>query len=72
MLVLFAIAIYIACMIFTNEQLSYLGGLPSVVAHALPKAANVNVPFFLDDPVVRNYELLRAVWFKGKSVTKVC
>lgn len=72
MLDVFAIAIYIICMIFTKEQMNYLSELPSVVAHALPKAANANVPFFLNDPVVQNYELLRVVWFQGQSVTQAC
>ena len=52
--------------------MNYLSELPSVVAHALPKAANANVPFFLNDPVVQNYELLRLVWFQGQSVTQAC
>ena len=52
--------------------MNYLSELPSVVAHALPKAANPNVPFFLDDPVVQNYELLRVVWLQGQSVTQAC
>ena len=40
-------------MIFTEKQLQYLAELPSSVAHALPSAPNPDVPFFLDDPVIR-------------------
>lgn len=59
-------------MIFTKQQLRYLAELPSTVAHALPKARNPNVPFFLDDPVIHNYELLRSVWVRGQSITAAC
>ncbi len=42
-------------MLFTQKQMKYLAELPSMVAHALPKAPNHDVPFFIDDPVVHNY-----------------
>lgn len=59
-------------MVFTHEQLKYFAKIPSTVAHALPKATNPEVPFFLNDPVVRNYELLRSVWVERKSVATAC
>jgi hypothetical protein len=60
-------------MLFTEKQLKYLAELPSTVAHALPEARNADVPFFLnDDPVIDNYELLRAVWMEGKSIQAAC
>jgi hypothetical protein len=59
-------------MIFTDKQVQYLAELPSTVAHALPKAQNPDVPFFLNDPVIDNYELLRAVWLEGKSIRAAC
>ncbi len=59
-------------MIFTEKQLQYLAELPSSVAHALPSAPNPDVPFFLDDPVIRNYELLRSVWLGGKTIGAAC
>jgi len=31
-------------MLFTQKQMSYLAELPSMVAHALPKAPNPDVP----------------------------
>ncbi|MBL7212034.1 MAG: helix-turn-helix domain-containing protein [Desulfobacteraceae bacterium] len=52
--------------------MSYLAELPSMVAHALPKAPNPDVPFFIDDPVVHNYEMLRSVWMKRNSITTTC
>jgi transposase len=55
-------------MIFTESQLRYLAELPSAVAHALPDAANPGVPFFVKDPAVLNYELLRSVWVDGESI----
>ena len=61
-----------AAMIFTERQLLYLAELPSSVAHALPGAPNPDVPFFLADPVIRNYELLRSVWVEGKSIEAAC
>ncbi|MCK4302887.1 MAG: transposase [Candidatus Eisenbacteria sp.] len=57
---------------FTQAELKYFGELPSTVAHALPRAANPDVPFFLDDPVIRNYEMLRAVWLVGKPIGRAC
>ena len=59
-------------MIFTERQVQYLAQLPSTVAHALPKARNPDVPFFLNDAVIDNYELLRAVWVEGKSIRAAC
>lgn len=59
-------------MIFSQQELRYLGRLSSTVARALPKAQNENVPFFLNDPVVRNYELLRSVWSDGISISASC
>ena len=58
----------ISAVTFTEKQLSYLSECPSTVAHAVAKATNPDVPFFLDDPVVRNYQLLRAVWVKRESI----
>lgn len=66
------LGIYNSGMIFTRKQISYLAELPSVVAHALPMAPNPDVPFFIDDPVLHNYEMLRSVWMEGKSVTAAC
>ncbi|MDL1979006.1 MAG: hypothetical protein LWX52_13090 [Deltaproteobacteria bacterium] len=48
-------------MLFTQKQMSYLAELPSMVAQPPPKAPNPDVPFFIDDPVVYNYETLRSV-----------
>jgi hypothetical protein len=59
-------------MILTENQLRYFGQLPSSVAHALPSAPNPDVPFFLDDPAVRRYEILRSVWMDWKSAAGVC
>lgn len=59
-------------MLFTQKQMSYLAELPSMVAHALPKAPNPDVPFFIDDPVVHNYEMLRSVWMNQNSITAAC
>jgi transposase len=59
-------------MIFTQKRLKYLDELPSTVAHALAKARNPAVPFFLDDPVIRSYELLRLVWLERKSIKAAC
>lgn len=59
-------------MIFTQRQMKYLAELPSTVAHALPGAANPLLPFLLDDPVIKNYELLRSVWLEKKSVKAAC
>ena len=59
-------------MIFTERQLRYLAELPSAVAHALPEARNPDVAFFLEDPAIRNYELLRAVWVEGESIRTAC
>lgn len=52
--------------------MSYLAELPSMVAHALPKAPNPDVPFFIDNPVVHNYEMLRSVWMERNSITAAC
>ena len=59
-------------MIFTEKQFKYFSELPSTVAHALPAAPNPAVPFFLEDPVIRNYELLRSVWVEGRSIDAAC
>jgi transposase len=59
-------------MILTDKQLRYLGELPSSVAHALPRAGNPDVPFFLDDPATGSYELLRSVWTGWKSAKAAC
>lgn len=59
-------------MILTEKQLRYLGQLPSTVAHALPGAKNPEVPFFLVDPAIRSYEILRSVWVEYKSASAVC
>ena len=59
-------------MLLTETQLRHLGELPSIVAHALPLARNPNVPFFLDDPAIRSYELLRSVWVERKSAKAAC
>ena len=67
-----SLAIYNEGMIFTKKQLHYLEELPATVAHALPGAPNPDVPFFLNDPVVRQYEMLRGVWVDGKSVKHAC
>ena len=72
MLDLFYLAIYIIPMIFTKVQINYLGELPSALAHGLQRATNADVPFFLEDPVVQNYEALRAVWANGESVAELC
>ena len=69
---LFTLAIYYIRMIFTQRQVQYLAELPSTVAHALPRAHNPDVPFFLKDTVIDNYELLRAVWVEGKSIRAAC
>ena len=59
-------------MVLTERQLRYLGALPSAVAQALPGAQNPDVPFFLDDPAIRSYELLRAIWSERKAAATVC
>lgn len=59
-------------MIFTKKQHRYLAELPSTVARALPEAPNPEVPFFLDDPAVHGYELLRSAWVDGKSICAAC
>jgi len=59
-------------MILTKEELKYMGELASIVARALPKVPNTHVPFFLDDPVICNYELLRAVWVERTSIRAAC
>jgi transposase len=59
-------------MIFTEKQLQYLSELPSSVAHALPGAPNPDVPFFVDDVVIRNYELLRSVWVESETIEAAC
>jgi len=59
-------------MLFTQKQMNYLAELPSMVARALPKAPNPDVPFFIDDSVVHNYEMLRSVWMERNSITAAC
>jgi transposase len=59
-------------MIFTELQFRYLSELPSTVAHAMATVPNPTVPFFLDDPVIRNYELLRSVWLDRVSIAAAC
>ena len=59
-------------MLFTQKQMSYLAELPSMVAQPPPKAPNPDVPFFIDDPVVYNYEALRSVWMERNSIIAAC
>lgn len=61
-----------AAMIFTQKELRYLAELPSTVAHCLPSAPNPDVPFFLEDPVIRHYEVLRSVWVQGRGIASAC
>lgn len=42
------------------------------MAQTLARAPNPDVPFFLDVAVVRNYEMLRAVWVDGVSINAAC
>jgi hypothetical protein len=62
----------LSAMLLTETQLRHLSELPSIVAHALPHARNPDVPFFLDDPAIRSYELLRSVWVERKSAKAAC
>jgi hypothetical protein len=58
--------------ILTERQLRELAELPSVVAQALPHAPNPDVPFFLNELVVRNYEMLRSVWVDSSPIASAC
>ena len=55
-------------MLFTQKQMSYLAKLSSMVAQLPLKGPNPDVPFFIDDPVVYNYEALRSVWMERNSI----
>ena len=59
-------------MILTETQFRYLAELPATVAHSVPGAPNPDVPFFLDDPVIQDYELLRSVWAAGEAIHCAC
>lgn len=49
-------------MILTVRQWNYFAKMPSRAAHSLARGNNTKVPFFVDDPIIIHYELLRAVW----------
>jgi len=66
------ISAYTSLMFFLESLFKYFSLLPSVVARTLPEAPNPDVPFFLDDPVILNYEVLRAVWVQSASMSSVC
>jgi hypothetical protein len=59
-------------MILTERQLQDLAELPTIVAQALPRAPNPDVPFFVKSAVVRDYEMLRAVWVDSCSIASAC
>lgn len=59
-------------MILSHKSREYFKFLQAKVAQAMARHGS-RIPYMLDDdPVIRNYEIIREVWFDGTSIHYVC
>ena len=59
-------------MILSQKNRHYFKFLEAKVSQAIAQQGS-RTPYFLDDdPVIRNYEIIREVWFDGVAINKVC
>ena len=59
-------------MILSHKSREYFKFLAAKVSQAMAQYSS-RTPYFLDDdPVIKNYEIIREVWFDGKPIKNVC
>ncbi|MCK4390893.1 MAG: transposase, partial [Desulfobacterales bacterium] len=59
-------------MILSQKSRDYFKSLQAKVSQAMTRYAS-RIPYFLDDdPVIKNYEIIRQVWFNDVGIKKVC
>jgi hypothetical protein len=59
-------------MILSQNSRDYFRFLQAKVSQAMARYAS-RTPYFLDDdPVIRNYEIIRKVWFGGTGIKTIC
>jgi hypothetical protein len=71
LLVLLRLAWYNYAMILSHKSREYFKFLQAKVSQAMARQGS-HTPYLLDDPVIKNYEIIRGVWFDGKSIQHVC
>ncbi len=66
------IAWYEHAMILSNKQRDYFKSLQSKVTQGMAQHKS-RIPYYLDkDHVIRNYEVIREVWWGGASIQSAC
>ena len=58
-------------MIFSRTTREYFQVLQAKVTQAMVQSGRSH-PYFLKDPFISSYEMLREVWLNGESIHKVC
>jgi hypothetical protein len=59
-------------MILSHKSREYFKFLQAKVSQAMARQGS-HTPYFLDDdPVIKNYEIIREVWFDGTSIQHTC
>lgn len=58
-------------MIFTTKYRTYFKLLHAKVSQAMGNTSSAT-PYYVDDPIIKNYELIRSVWVDGISIKELC
>ena len=66
------LAWYIFAMILSQKSREYFKFLQAKVSQAMARHGCASPYFLDDDPVIRNYEIIRGVWLNGVSVKSIC